>query len=103
MSSEKLVRDKIADFVFKERGEVLTTRIASPDELSNLLRQKIMEKALEVSEAKSREELAEELADLFEVIKTLAEKENVVEEMFSKREAKYLERGGFDKGLVLVG
>jgi len=103
MNNEKLVRDKIVDFVFKERGEVLTTRVASPEEFSSLLKQKVVEEANEVFNAKTKEELAEELADLLEVIKHLAEKENIVNEIFSKREAKYLERGGFDKGLVLIG
>ena len=101
--SEKLVRDKIADFVLKERGEVLPTRIARPEELKQLLLDKIVEEAQEVFTAQTKENLAEELADLLEVIKALAEKEGVVDDMFSKREAKFLERGGFSQGVVLIG
>lgn len=100
---EKLIRDKIADFVLKERGEVLTTRVASSEELLQLLKNKILEEAEEVFKANTKEELAEEMADLLEVMKSLAEKENIVEEIFLKRESKLLERGGFDLGIVLIG
>jgi len=103
MSTEKLIRDGIVDFVFKQRGEILKTRLASSEELCSLLKNKIIEEAYEVFNSKNKDELAEELADLLEVIKTISEKENIVEQVFSKREAKYLEKGGFDKGLVLVG
>lgn len=100
---EKLIRDKIADFVLKERGEVLTTRVASSEELLQLLKNKILEEAEEVFKANTKEELAEEMADLLEVMKSLAEKENIVEEIFLKRESKLLERGAFDLGVVLIG
>lgn len=100
---EKLIRDKIADFVLKERGEVLTTRVSSSEELLQLLKNKILEEAEEVFKANTKEELAEEMADLLEVMKSLAEKENIVEEIFLKRESKLLERGGFDLGIVLIG
>jgi predicted house-cleaning noncanonical NTP pyrophosphatase (MazG superfamily) len=103
MSTEKLIRDGIVDFVFKQRGEVLKTRIASSEELGSFLKHKVVEEAGEVFNSKNKEELAEELADLLEVIKSISEKENIVEQVFSKREAKYLEKGGFDKGLILIG
>ena len=101
--SEKLVRDKIAEFVLKERGEVLNTRIASSEEILQLLKQKIVEEANEVFATNNKENLAEEIADLLEVIKAIAEKENIVDDIFSKREAKFLERGGFSQGIVLIG
>jgi len=100
--SEKLVRDKIAEFVFKERGEVLSTRIAAPEEIKQFLLNKVIEESHEVFTAQTKENLAEELADLLEVIKALAEKEGIVDDLFSKREAKFLERGGFDLGVVLI-
>jgi predicted house-cleaning noncanonical NTP pyrophosphatase (MazG superfamily) len=103
MSGEKLVRDKIVEFVLQQRGETLNTRIASEDELLNLIKQKILEEAHEVVQAKNAIELAEELGDLLEVIKALAVHQKIVQMMYLKKEAKYLERGGFDKGLVLIG
>lgn len=101
--NEKLVRDKIADAVFQKSGEVLNTRIATPEEFLFLLKHKIVEEAGEVFEANTKEELAEELGDLLEVIRAIAKRESIVEELFSKREAKFLERGGFEKGIVLIG
>ena len=100
---EKLIRDKLPELVKKERNEDLNIRIASTEEIESFLRQKIMEEAKEVFEAKNSVELAEELADLLEVIRALAVKQNVVEMMFLKREAKHAERGGFDKGIILIG
>jgi predicted house-cleaning noncanonical NTP pyrophosphatase (MazG superfamily) len=100
---EKLVRDKIAEFVLNERGEVLNTRIAGPEECMQLLKNKLVEEAQEALEAKNKYELAEELGDLLEVMKALAEREGIVDLLFSKREAKFLERGVFAVGVVLIG
>ena len=101
--NEKLVRDKIAEFVLRERGEILNTRIASPEEYMQLLKNKLVEESQEVLEANTKEELAEELGDLLEVIRAIAIKQEIVNDLFSKREAKFLERGGFDTGVVLIG
>jgi predicted house-cleaning noncanonical NTP pyrophosphatase (MazG superfamily) len=103
MTDEKLIRDKIADFVLKERGETLNTRIASQEELLGFIKNKVLEEANEVVEAKNVEELAEEIGDLLEVIKALAINQDIVDLVFSKREAKFLERGGFENGVILVG
>lgn len=100
--SEKLVRDKIVEYVKQQRNEDLPFRIASEEEIVPLLKKKILEEAQEVFDAKNTVELAEELADLLEVIRALASKEKVVEMMFLKREAKHAERGGFEKGVVLL-
>jgi predicted house-cleaning noncanonical NTP pyrophosphatase (MazG superfamily) len=99
---EKLVRDKIAEFVFKERGEVLTTRLASEEEMLSLLKNKLVEEASEVLNATSNDNLIEELADVLEVLKALIVKQNIAEEVFKKREDKCLERGGFDNGVILI-
>ena len=99
---EKLVRDRIVEFVFKERGDTLVTRIASEDEVFLLLKNKLVEEANEVLNATSNENLIEELADVLEVLKALIVKQNIVEEVFKKREDKCLERGGFDNGVILI-
>lgn len=101
--NEKLVRDKIAEFVMKERGEVLNTRVATPEEYLQLLKNKLVEESQEVLEANTKEELAEELADLLEVIRAISQREGIIDELFKKREAKFLERGGFQTGVVLIG
>lgn len=98
---EKLIRDKLPELVKKERNEDMDIRIASEEEIIPLLKQKIVEEANEVFNATNSVELAEELADLLEVIRALAVKQKVVEMMFLKRESKHAERGGFEKGIVL--
>lgn len=99
--SEKLIRDKLPELVLKERNEVLNTRIADESEMLLFLKQKIVEEANEVFNAKNNSELAEELADLLEVIRALSTKQKIVESMFLKREEKHSERGGFEKGIIL--
>lgn len=99
--SEKLIRDKLPELVLKERNEVLNTRIADESEILSFLKQKIVEEANEVFNAKNNSELAEELADLLEVIRALSTKQKIVEFMFLKREEKHSERGGFEKGIIL--
>lgn len=99
--SEKLIRDKLPELVLKERNEVLDTRIADESEMLLFLKQKIIEEANEVFNAKNNSELAEELADLLEVIRALSTKQKIVDFMFLKREAKHSERGGFEKGIIL--
>lgn len=101
--NEKLVRDKIADVVFQKSGEVLNTRIATAEEFSFLLKHKIVEEANEVFAANTKEELAEELGDLLEVIRAIAQRQGIIDDLFNKREAKFLERGGFERGIVLIG
>ncbi len=101
---EKLVRDKIAEFVLKERGEILNTRVASPEEYLQLLKNKLVEEAREVLKANTKEELAEELGDLLEVIRAIGVNQEINDnDLFNKREAKFLERGGFEAGVVLIG
>jgi predicted house-cleaning noncanonical NTP pyrophosphatase (MazG superfamily) len=99
---EKLVRDRIAEFALKQRGDVLVTRKASEEELLSLLKNKLVEEANEVLNANSIEELIEEMADVLEVMKAISVKQNITDEIFEKREAKFLERGGFDDGIVLI-
>lgn len=102
MKPEKLIRDKMPEIVLAERGEVLETRIASDEEFLGLLKAKIIEEAQEVASAQTKQELAEELGDLLEVIKAIAQNENIVDEMFNARDAKELKRGAFTKKIVLV-
>ena len=102
MKIEKLIRDKMPEIVLAERGEVLKTRIASDEEFFSLLKAKIVEEAQEVFDAPDKQNLAEELGDLLEVIKAIAQNQNIVDEMFKSRDAKELKRGTFDKKIVLI-
>lgn len=98
---EKLIRDNIPEIALKERGEVLDIRVAKQDEFEEFVRLKILEEAHEVFSAKTKAEVTEELADLMEVIKTLAMHHGVVNELFDKIDEKTKERGSFSRKLIL--
>jgi len=98
----KIVRDKIPEII-TSRGESADVGRVVGDVLLDGLRQKLVEEALEVVDAATSESIAEELADVLEVViaieKTLGLKRSEVE---SRRIAKADARGGFAEGLVLL-
>ncbi len=68
----KLIRSKLPQRMIEE-GVVVNSQKLEIEEYVVQLKQKIIEEANEVSEAKSREELITELADVLEVIYAIAE------------------------------
>jgi predicted house-cleaning noncanonical NTP pyrophosphatase (MazG superfamily) len=102
MKPEKIIRDKLPELILAEKGEVMETRIAEPHEVMGFLKAKILEEAQEVFDAPDKTNLAEELGDLLEVIKAIAQHENIVDEMFNARDAKYRKKGGFEKNIILI-
>lgn len=101
--NEKLIRDLVPD-VARKRGTELRVRAAGPDEMSALLVAKLEEEALEVGEAASGlpEELLAELADVLEVVNTLAAlhgwSRSDLERAQARKTALY---GAFTRGHVL--
>ena len=95
---EKLVRDKIPDII-RETGETPNVRIAGPDELDVLLREKIVEEAKEFLYSGD----TEELVDIQEAIDALLELRKADPALIAiQRHSKLLARGGFSKGYVLI-
>ncbi len=94
----KLVRDRIPEIMDKAKAPH-TERIASPEELEGFLFDKLDEEFAEFKEAKS----PEELADMLEVIRTLIQKVPRFAQTEEIRQAKNIERGGFDKGIIMTG
>ncbi len=98
----KIVRDKIPEII-TSRGESADVGRVTGDVLLGGLRQKLVEEALEVVDASSTDSIAEELADVLEVIaaieKTLGLTRGEVER---RRTSKAESRGGFAEGLVLL-
>lgn len=93
----KLVRDKIPEII-EDDGKKCDTEIASKDEHYELLKKKLIEETEEFIE----DENLEELADVMEVIFSLAESLGYEEkDLINKREEKREERGGFREGIVL--
>lgn len=97
---QKLVRDRIKEIIEK-KGEHERFKILEGDEFVSALKDKLVEESLEVQAAKP-DELLEELADVMEVIMTLAKEMGFsLEDIEMKRRIKAVLRGRFDKKLML--
>jgi len=98
----KLIRDKIPEIIKANNGKYELKEMEE-SEFKRELRKKLIEEAKEVIEAEGKEATTKELADVLELIKSIAESENVtfnlVEEEQEKRREK---RGGFKKKLFLI-
>ncbi len=98
LTREKLVRDKIPGLIHQS-GEEPRIRIASREEMDELLRAKIVEEAIELSESGE----VEEIADIMEAIDTLLKLRGIEKAAIEKiRKKKNASRGAFTKGYVLV-
>lgn len=101
MKHNKLVRDKIPAII-EANGEKAVTRILSDEEYLLELEKKLREECAEVL-AERGEHRIEELADVMEVVKALAEAQGsdyaAVEEA---RKIKAEKRGGFAQKIFLV-
>jgi len=96
----KLVRDKIPEIIVGNGGEPFT-RILDEDEYKVELETKLMEEYNEVLLA-TGEERVEELADMLEVISSLAKLEGKsLEEVLEVKNKKCDKRGGFEKRIFI--
>ena len=97
----KLVRDKIPNIIEKN-GEQAITRILGDDEYRKQLYKKLLEETNEVIGSKDSNETLEELADVLEVLKSIAELENKnLDDIIEMAREKRLKRGGFEKRIFL--
>ena len=96
----KLVRDNIPEII-KNNGETPITRILNDDDYKKELEIKLNEEYQEVLEARGKDRI-EELADMLEIIKSLAElKNSSIDEVIKVSKNKVLKRGGFSKRVFL--
>lgn len=96
----KLVRDKIPDIIISKE-ETPVTRILNDDEYKKALEDKLYEEYEEVISSGGSER-CEELADMIEVIRSLAKLENrTLEDIISLAEEKRVKRGGFGNRIYL--
>lgn len=97
---KKLIRDKIPQ-IMELAGDDFKVRILDSSEFEMELKKKLVEEAKEVAKA-SQDELAKELADVLQLLKSLTEHYKIdfsaVEKMQKERKAK---RGSFSKRLYL--
>lgn len=94
---EKLIRDKIPDFL-RAKGIVVHARVVESQEFILKLKNKLLEEAHEVLEADQSEEMCEELADLLEVIHTMSKASGLSMQQIEKKRLEKREiKGGFEK------
>jgi len=91
----KLWRDKIIDML-ENHGSVIHWRRLDDAEFDTQIRIKLIEEAQEVAAAKDRVELIGELADMYEVIDSIARLHAIQkEEIVAIQSQKRTKRGGF--------
>jgi predicted house-cleaning noncanonical NTP pyrophosphatase (MazG superfamily) len=93
---EKLIRDGMPEMMRSQKIDVFE-RVMSDDEFLEKLKTKLLEESVEVQQAKNKNELIEELADVLEVINAMCKVNNIeFREIEESRIAKRSKRGGFD-------
>lgn len=97
----KLVRDNIPNII-ESNGEKAITRILSDEEYRVELYKKLLEESQEVINSQDTEDTLGELADVLEVLKSIAELENRnLDDIIGIASQKRLKRGGFSKKIFL--
>ena len=97
----KLVRDNIPNII-ESNGEKAITRILGDEEYRVELYKKLLEESQEVINSQDTEDILEELADVLEVLKSIAELENRnLDDVIEIANQKRLKRGGFSKKIFL--
>ncbi len=97
----KLVRDKIPEIIEAD-GKEAVTRILDDDIYEMELYIKLQEEMQEFLDAYFIEDIAEELADMLEVIYALAKVKGIGKDVLEEvRKKKADERGSFDKKIFL--
>lgn len=101
-NNSKLIRDKIPELI-SESGRQPITRVLNDAEFLQALVSKLHEEVCEAAqEADNRNALIWELADVLEVVDALAAYHQILpNELLSAKESKRIQRGGFDKRLLL--
>ena len=99
----KLVRDKIPEII-ESKGEKACIKILTDDEYITALYEKAKEELFEVETAKSLEETKNELCDLLEVVRAMAQYNGFsLEDVIREANIKATERGGFSNKVFLIG
>lgn len=92
----KLWRDKAVESMQK-MGSKIHWKQLNDREFSNELKLKFIEESQEVCDAKTKDELVEELGDILEVITAMANAHNfTMQDILAAQEKKREERGGFE-------
>jgi predicted house-cleaning noncanonical NTP pyrophosphatase (MazG superfamily) len=99
----KLVRDRIPEIIEKDNKVCNYTYIDNKAWYLECLKEKLKEETVEVICAGTKEERLEELADLLEVMRSIAKLDNLtIEDVIKAADKKAEERGAFDKRIYLI-
>ncbi len=97
MQYNKLVRDKIPEYI-KSKGGVPITHIADNQEYWTKLKEKLLEEVTEFNQ----DESVEEIADIMEVIYAIGDYKNFSQaDIETTRKKKAEDRGAFKKKIIL--
>ena len=97
----KLIRDKIPEIIKKDNAVPKISEL-NDKEFKIALKEKLVEEAKELLEAKTDEEILNELSDVLQLIESIALNNNLsITQVEKQKEKKKQERGGFDKKLFL--
>ncbi len=98
----KLIRDGIPAIIEADNGTP-TLSVLTDDAFLRSLKEKLLEEATEAAKAQDRHELLKELADVLEVVDTLAGAHDIpLENIRAFQAQKRAARGGFEKKLFLA-
>ncbi|MDZ5473268.1 nucleoside triphosphate pyrophosphohydrolase [Bacillus sp. 31A1R] len=98
----KLVRDSIPQEI-EEAGKKFTTRVLDQQEYIKELKKKSFEELEEYVNTTNQEDALEELADILEIIHSLAEYHGVsIDKLEEIRQRKAAKRGGFKDKIFLI-
>ncbi|MGG3915989.1 nucleoside triphosphate pyrophosphohydrolase [Rossellomorea vietnamensis] len=98
----KLVRDKIPQII-GSNGKEYSTKVLNNEDYIKYLKEKAYEELEEYCATKTDGEAVEELADLLEVISTLAKNHrSSIEKVEAVRKEKAVKCGGFQEKLFLI-
>ncbi len=99
---DKIIRDKSYDDMVKNGAKVSIYKIKNQAHLAECFKKKLLEEIDEVIEADSKDNLVEELADCFEVLRGFASALNIsCNDIETVRKQKYQKKGGFEKAIMV--
>jgi len=98
----KLIRDRILEII-EAAGEKPYWRVLGKKEYTKEIKKKILEEAKELTGAKNKEEIINEIVDIQELIDALSSELGLTKSEIQKQQKiKNKKRGGFKKKLFLI-